>query len=209
MSATSLELPLILVIGSVCSYLSFWRPELLSANISSANSRLKKWIESLFSLIVITVLYIVNPLEQLLDWVNYGVFVWLLYIAIIDAHIKIIPNRILMFGLLSWLFIIPFYFGLIQIWCAFAVLIGSILINFGSEYVFHQKGFGWGDIKLFVVLALFMGTQVFVILYVAILLGGLYGVIIKFGPNRYKTKYFAFSPFILISHMLLRALTIS
>ncbi|MFA5670406.1 MAG: A24 family peptidase [Balneolaceae bacterium] len=203
-----LELSLILFIGGICSYLSFWRPDLLSPNISSTNSRLKKWVEALFSLSVITALYLLSPPEQLLDWVNYGVFVWLLYIAIIDAQTKIIPNRVVLLGLLSWLLLIPINFELNQILSAIGVLVGSVLINYVSDYLFRQKGFGWGDVKLFVVLALFMGTQVFAILYIAILLGGLYGIALKLSSKYNKNEHLAFSPFIIIAYMLVRTLTI-
>ncbi len=74
--------------------------------------------------------------------------------------------------------------------------------------MFRQKGFGWGDVKLFVVLALFMGTQVFAILYIAILLRGLYGIALKLNPKYYKNEHLAFSPFIIIAYMLVRLMNL-
>ena len=124
-------------------------------------------------------------------------------IALCDWKKMIIPNKILLFGLIVRIFLYPFEFFfrteqfLVIIKSDFIAL-GIMLLFLLVAYFLVKNGVGMGDIKLILIMSLYLGIQgIFGVLFMSLIViffAGLYLMIIK---KRSKRESIPFAPAIL------------
>lgn len=102
-------------------------------------------------------------------------FVLLLLVSLYDLRDRIIPNRILAVGL---------GITLVFLWldegrwsaalpAAAGVTVLLLGIRWGSSACFNHPGIGMGDVKLLLLIALFVGWEIYWILYLAFMSAGI------------------------------------
>lgn len=124
----------------------------------------------------------------------------LVAVAFIDAEHRLIPNKIT---------IPTFAVGIVLLLAAdlnawlpisLGVLAGGgipLLLWLISPLIFKQQGMGMGDVKLGVVMGVFLGWQlVLVAIFLAALTGSLYGLPKMFGGKERRRQAFPFGPFL-------------
>ena len=124
-------------------------------------------------------------------------------IALCDWKKMIIPNKILLFGLIVRIFLYPFEFFfrteqfLVIIKSDFIAL-GIMLLFLLVAYFLVKNGVGMGDIKLILIMSLYLGIQgIFGVLFMSLIViffAGLYLMIIK---KRSRRESIPFAPAIL------------
>jgi leader peptidase (prepilin peptidase) / N-methyltransferase len=133
-------------------------------------------------------------------------FLWfaaaMIAIAYIDTEFMIIPNKItyptFVVGLVLLLIADP------SKWLdmIYGILAGAgvlLVINLISPVIFGKQGMGMGDVKLGAVIGVFLGWQLALFsLFVASLLGTLYGLPRMFGDKERRREKFGFGPFMAI-----------
>mgnify|MGYP000630860069 CR=1 FL=1 len=120
-----------------------------------------------------------------------------------DILYGVIPNFIIGCGLVSaGVFLILGELKLTKTLIAAAsILVLLLLICWLSEKFFGQPGLGMGDLKLFFVLGLYLGWEIFWVLYIAVMVGGLFaicGIIVKYLSRKSRLP---FAPFIAIAFL--------
>jgi len=186
-------------------YIAFFRPDLLSKNIEHLQKRADQWGWFLAFTLVVFGSYLLFYYTESFTEISYYIFCWLLLLGFTDAYSRIIPNRLLYLGLVFWLILLLTGDSEI-VTVAPAVLIALLLstIRFGSQKIWGKPGFGWGDIKLILVLGLLTGWNIFWILYIAIISGAFFSLFkILDKKNNYSTVSFA--PHIVMGYLLIEA----
>ncbi|WP_245550431.1 prepilin peptidase [Gracilimonas tropica] len=186
-------------------YVAFFQPKLLSTNIEELKSSSVKWNWFLFYFLTamgftLLILY----LENLPILVCY-IFGLLLLIGCIDAYSGVIPNRLLYIGMAGWFYLL--FTDLTNATYLIPAVLVSLLfigIRWGAGKLWGKPGFGWGDIKLILVLGLLTGWNIFWILYFAILSGGFFSVF-KILDKKDNYSSLSFAPHIVIGYMLVEA----
>lgn len=170
------------LLGAIGSYLSFFNTKLLSSNIESLSSQKAKWAGSFFCLTVcISGVLIINP-ESLGEWVEYAFLVTLFLIALVDSYSKVIPNTLVLVLLL--VSCVPLFqnIEIDMLLASISITLVFIGVNYIVDKLRGNKAFGWGDIKLIGVMGLYLGWDIFWVVYIAIILGGLlsmFGFLLK------------------------------
>lgn len=166
-----------ILIGTIGGYVSFFSTKLLSPNIESLSSQKTKWAGSFFCLAVclLGVLFI-NP-ESLGEWVEYVFLVTFFLIALIDSYSKVIPNTLVLVLLL--VSCVPLFQNIeIDMFLAsISITLVFIGVNYLVDKLREKKAFGWGDIKLIGVMGLYLGWDIFLVVYIAIIFGGLLSIL--------------------------------
>ncbi len=140
-----------------------------------------------------------------LTWVALGsLFLILLIISVVDYYTMLIPNSLIMLGIsigAVYRILEAFYvedimiiFKGVQGFIVGGALIGLIMVF--SLLVFKKDGMGMGDLKLMAMIGLFIGgKQVVFTLYMAIILGSAYAIVVL---SRKKQEIFPFGPFLAV-----------
>lgn len=130
------------------------------------------------------------------EWVQYS-FIFLFYIiAWVDGYSKIIPN-ILLLILLILAGINLWYEPEIQkVYALLTVVLASLLIYWIGKQLTSKKIIGWGDVKLITVLALFVGWEFILVIYIGVVLGGLVAIVRVATKNLEKDSKIPLSPFV-------------
>ncbi len=115
--------------------------------------------------------------------------------AVIDIREQIIPNGLMIFGLITGLALPIIYNG----FCLGDVL-GGFMLGGGALLlvaVFSRGNLGGGDIKLMAVIGLFLGQRLtLVTLFVSFISGGLFGMIALITGKKKSKDSIPFGPFI-------------
>ncbi|WP_135551049.1 prepilin peptidase [Paenibacillus cymbidii] len=124
----------------------------------------------------------------------------LVAITLSDLRYMIIPDRVLLFGYMAGLLLRVFIHPL-PLWNYVAAsLIGCALlyaIAWGSVALLGREGMGGGDIKLFAFLGLLLGIKMTLLtLYLACMIGLLYGLTLLATSRFKRGQPIAFGPFI-------------
>jgi leader peptidase (prepilin peptidase)/N-methyltransferase len=119
----------------------------------------------------------------------------LIVIVMTDLRVRIIPDRVILFGVVAAVCLRLFIHAL-PLWdYAAAFFVGSgilLLIAMASK-----GGMGGGDIKLFSLIGLIVGIKlVLLTLFISSLLGTLYGILLFFAGRLEKRHAVPFGPFI-------------
>ena len=131
-----------------------------------------------------------------------SLFSILLIIAVIDYYTMRIPNSLIIFGICVgavYRVLQAFYLQdmMIIVQGIIGFIVGGGIIGFimiFSLLVFKKEGMGMGDLKLLAMIGLFTGSkQVFLMLFIAIILGSVYAVAVVI---RKKHEIFPFGPFL-------------
>ncbi len=179
------------------SYIVFYFPKVLSQNVTELSSvPSKTW--GFVLTVIISVFWIwFNTPSTPEDYMYVGVELLLIQIAAIDGYSKIIPNRVLLLLLLlffgmEWTTGPPYTNYLPVILIATGVLAFQVVF----KALFRKYPFGWGDIKLVLVLTLFYGKETLWILWLAVVLGGLFSVLLIIKDRTNKAAQVPFAPFL-------------
>lgn len=131
----------------------------------------------------------------------------LLIISMIDIKHKIIPDILIIIGIIFG--VIFNLFGSIKniTDSFFAIFIGSgilVVINLISKLLLKKEAFGGGDIKLLAMLGLYSDTKtILLILLFSIYFAGLISFFLVLFRFKNKKDYIAFAPFISLSSLVI------
>ncbi len=126
--------------------------------------------------------------------------------AVIDLQYMIIPNRLTLFGGICG--IILSFFGEIgslfkSVLGAFSGFVILITLFFMGKVFYKRDGVGMGDVKLAIVMGLFLGPFWCIIaMFLAIFIGGTWGIIQMTFRKRIALKEIPFGPFMALGGML-------
>ena len=148
----------------------------------------------------------VTPLTIIL-WLFFSI---LTVVFFIDLDHKIIPNKVVIFGLISG--ILPFVYHMIGTYPIYqsetklAPILGMMIptllmfsFMLGSLLILKKSGLGMGDVKIYVVIGVFVGWKLALLsIWIAFFLGGLFGLIWIFIFEKSSKDYIPFAPFIVI-----------
>lgn len=193
----------VLFIGaSFLSYVSIYEPKLLSQNITPLEKRDVKKVAVIGAILgsYIWIWYSYAHLES--SSLMILIQLVLIQVAVVDGYSKIIPNRLVLFLLVlslvhvfcikefEWIFVSLFWAGLISI---------QLLSKVGLK----KTVFGWGDVKLLLVLVVILQAEVLVVFILGIVLAGIFsmGFLIK-SKNGLKQQI-PLSPFFVSAALLL------
>lgn len=124
---------------------------------------------------------------------SYGlIFLAFLVIFVADLKYQIIPDSMVILGLLGAL-------GLVGInWDKFAAGAGAALFFWFLYIITRRRGMGFGDVKLAFLLGFLLGMpKIIVALYVAFLTGAATGVILILGGKKKLKSKISFGPFLI------------
>ncbi len=179
-----------------------WKPHFFSKNIEAGKKGITEWwIFAGLILVLISFLVWKNP-SSIEEWTHFYLIVWLSYISVIDFKYQVIPNILLIFGLLAWLSLFYWIGNYTQLLTCVLVLIFGYLLNFVVQRWKGKNGFGWGDIKLSMVLALFLGWDVFPAFYLAVIPAGIFALFGLVIGKLERQSRISFAPFLLAGVLL-------
>lgn len=198
------HLPLLLVglvLGLIGSIFCFYYPEILSKNIiPHSKPRYKIFCSILMAAGLMVLIYMFEP-ENFQDWITY-LFFFLFYLIVwVDGYAKVIPNRLLVVLVLISsvsLWIEPdiqkvYAFLFIIVFCFLVYLIGKQFTS--KKYV------GWGDVKLVSVIALFTGWEFIMIIYIGIVLAGVFTSVGILSKKLKRDDQVPLTPFFFAGHI--------
>ena len=166
---------------------------------------------------------ILTGVMWLLVYLRYGfsietaallfLYTLLIPIAFIDTKYMIIPNRLVLAGLIGGLilslyhiFVNPFsLFGSTLWYTPFLGMISASGILFfiaiiGFIIYKNDGAMGMGDVKLFIPIGLFLGWKLTLLtLYLSIMLGGIFSIILLIFKIKGRKSAIPFGPFIVIA----------
>jgi len=153
------------------------------------------------ALYVLVYYYFGNTLTTIAYAILFSI---LLVVTVIDQRTMHIPNSLIIFGLgVSFIYKIALAISVLDIKVFFQGMIGMLVggIYIGaimafSLLIFQKEGIGMGDLKLLAMIGLFTNSRyTLYTLSMAILVGGIYGVLVLIKTN---DKIFPFGPFLSI-----------
>lgn len=132
------------------------------------------------------------------EWLLAGV---LLSAAIFDFRYRLIPNQIILFGVIAWIGLawssgLGWTESLAAAGSVAAVLLG---IRRLGTLIYHKPPMGMGDIKLFLVTGLYLGWNVFWVLYLTVMLAGLFSSAGMIGGYIDRKQMLPLAPFIALA----------
>jgi prepilin signal peptidase PulO-like enzyme (type II secretory pathway) len=199
----------LLIIGfSLLLHLGFgWifalMPEMLSPNLPESTRQKPYWIIPILVVIGGGLTWLVLSFSiskspyLLADLILLQVLYW---VSVTDVAYRIIPNRILLLGLIGWSFILIVETAIFSWWnlgIAGIVGITFFVINMISNYITSRQGFGYGDIKLLLLISLFLGTNVLIAITLAVILGGVCSLLLLVLGKTTRKSRLPFAPFVL------------
>ena len=130
----------------------------------------------------------------------------LLAAFVIDAKLRIIPNR-LNLTMFEIGIIIAFLYGISNVAITLDMLLGMIvgggiflIIMLIGRLIYGKDAMGFGDVKLMAALGLYFGlTNIVVISVISFLIGAIFGVILLGLKKKQANEYIPFGPFIVIA----------
>lgn len=189
---------LVLIVGFFVS----WKPHFFSKNIEVQKTGKTEWWTFTISILLLVSFLLFKAPQSYTEWTFFYFVVWLYYISVLDFRFQIIPNTLLIFGLVAWLFLYYWQGNYTQLIASITILVLGFTFNVIIHKWKGKDGFGWGDIKLCMVLALFLGWDVFVVLYAAIILAGLTALVGLVSGKLHRQSRISFAPFLLIGVLL-------
>lgn len=151
---------------------------------------------------VLTVLCVLRFGLTVVCFRNYIFFCCLFCLSLVDLEIYEIPDGCLILSALAWFAAIPWYdtMGWKQtLWrIAFGVLLGGgmLALSLVMDHILKRESLGGGDIKLFVLVGLYLGAigSLF-----AVLLSCIVGILFALAGRRGRGEPFPFGPAIAAS----------
>ncbi len=166
------HLSIAVLFAGLGSYVSFFKPEYLTSNIDSKPSNLWQWVATISSFFFCIAAVLVLSPQSVLDWVNILFLLVFFFIAFIDLYSKIIPNTLVILLLLVVIPKLYLEFKLELVLSALILFTVFALLNVAMQKFYSKRAFGWGDVKLITVLALYSGWDILWVVYLGIILGG-------------------------------------
>jgi len=119
----------------------------------------------------------------------------MLVVAFIDIEHRIIPNRLVVFGLAAGLVM-----GLLRPDAGIVFMAKGLLTGFGALFavaVVSRGQMGFGDVKLAAVMGMFLGWQeVLLAIFLAFLAGAVYGIFLMVVMGKGRKTAVPFGPFL-------------
>ncbi len=134
-------------------------------------------------------------------------FILLLAVAVIDLQNLIIPNKLIVAGLIIGIadFAFVSHNGLLDAGTS-AVLAGTffLLVRAIGNFIFKRETMGWGDVKLVLLIGFIIGFENFLIaVWLAAMLGILYWIAARFFKGARRDTKLPFGSFISFTSFLL------
>jgi leader peptidase (prepilin peptidase) / N-methyltransferase len=134
-----------------------------------------------------------------------GLAAFLLTAAEMDRRWRIIPNRLVLVGLAYSLVCAALTgFPVLGHHLLTALCCGALvwLLRLIGQVLFKQPGMGMGDVKLIGVTALFLGWEALWLLYLAVMLAGIYSMAGMLLGRIRRSACLPFAPFVAVSAFL-------
>jgi leader peptidase (prepilin peptidase)/N-methyltransferase len=135
-------------------------------------------IEMIAGAIVILLFILLGAITQFIYIATFALL--MLPVAIIDWQHLIIPNELIITGLIIGILLNGLFFPamfLMNCLASIAAFGAVLFLMFAGNRLFHKPSMGMGDVKLAAVLGLFLGMQSLLIaLWLAAILGSLFGM---------------------------------
>lgn len=174
-----------------------WKPHFFSKNIEAGKTGTTEWWIFAGSILVLISFLVWKSPSSITEWIHFYLIVWLYYISVIDFRHQVIPNALLMLGLLVWACFFYWIGSYTQVIACMVVLIFGFAFNFVIQKWKGKNGFGWGDVKLSMILALFLGWDVFLAFYLAVILAGIFALFGLVIGKLQRESRISFAPFLL------------
>lgn len=174
------------------------KPVILSESLSDfSDVTIGKSI--LFALSMITLFWGVNSVENsFIEQIKWSVLFYIMLLAAwIDLEKRIIPNGIIVLGLLTWVVYFITERSFTGLYLGASLLLAFLVINEFSLRVFKKKGLGSGDLKICIVLTLLCGLDGLWFISLSVLFGGIFGGIAILTRFIDRNEYLPFAPFLL------------
>ena len=132
-------------------------------------------------------------------------FLLILYFwAVYDFHFESIPKKItdviFLLSFFYWVIALAFDFNINKVYPVFIALLLGLIVYLIS---LRKTIFGFGDIIVVVILALWLNLEIFLsTLFYSFVVGGIFGLFLVIKDRRYLKKYIPFLPFILFGFVL-------
>lgn len=148
---------------------------------------------------------------QNLDLIKYMILIpFLLSIAIIDYKKNIIPNRLLL-TMFEIGIVLTFIYGISNINSSMDMLLGALLgagifgiLTFLGRMVSGDEAMGMGDVKMFAVLGLYLGSSnILLVSIISFIIASIYAIIMIIAKKKKLKDYLPFGPFVLISCLMI------
>lgn len=190
-------------IGSFFLWVVERRPDLLSSSVSIDMADIERPNPTVFIVAIMCIALIFYALSTASISMGEGSSLAFLFsiisgIALFDFRYQLIPNSLVIVGILGWLFfaalnVIPLIGSLIA-----GVSVGLILlmVRFLGYLLYGSPGMGIGDIKLGFLMGVFLQWDVFWALYLAIFIGALWAVAGIIFNRVGKQNKLPFAPFL-------------
>lgn len=199
-----IDIFIVLIAAVIGSYFSLFNPSSLSKSCTELNSEKLKWLGSIFSIIIsISLVLILQPIT-LQNWLEFFIILLIYFISLIDIYTKIIPNLML---------VLLIVISLINIGINTTyelVLIGSItfillfIINTIVNNILRKNLLGWGDVKLISIIALLVGKEIILVIYIALVIGGLLSIIGMLSKKLTRDTKIPLAIFLLIGTLIIQ-----
>lgn len=196
------EFPLAISLVLIMGFFVSWKPHFFSKNINVQEPGKTEWWTFIISILLLVSFLLFKAPQFYTEWTFFYLVVWLYYISVLDFRFQIIPNTLLVFGLVAWLFLYYWQGNYTQLIASIIVLVLGFTLNVVIQKWKGKDGFGWGDIKLCMVLALFLSWDIFLVLYGAIILAGLIALLGLASGKLHRESRISFAPFLLSGFLL-------
>ncbi|OAN61000.1 hypothetical protein A8B79_05860 [Balneola sp. EhC07] len=186
-------------LGLLGGYLCFFKPSWLSKNINELPSEKAKWTWNITCIILVLVLSFIFTPESSTEWLYFIFVVILFFGACVDTYSYIIPNKLLVVGSIIALLNVLIVSEYEPIVALLSVLVLGGLVYYLMVQVLGKKAFGLGDLKLISLLALFLGWEFLWVLYIAVVLGGVFALIGVLFKKLNRKSRIPFAPFVFLA----------
>jgi len=123
-------------------------------------------------------------------------------VSVIDWHTQEIPDKLLIWGIIAGIVWVAFSDAIYWANALLGALVGGmflLIIDWLVLLLIKKDGFGYGDVKLMVVIGLFLGWQLtLVAFFFAFISGGVFAIFLIATGRANRGEYIAFAPFLCI-----------
>jgi|GEM_PF-6276164 len=183
----------------ILSYFSVYQPAVLSKNISPLSGQ--KTRHGLFLLLNAGSFFWIwnSGATQPNEWMIVSIELLLIQVAVIDTYSKIIPNRLVLLLFVLAVVQLVIHPDFSQVGSIAFICLGILGIQFSANLLLSKNMFGWGDIKLFLVLVLVYELRFLEIALFAIVTAGLFSGVLLLLDRANKDQKIPVTPFFAIT----------
>lgn len=197
-----LSLLIAFIVGTVLSFISFFKPVWLSTNITELESLREKYFWSFFSVELTLIFTIYLRPDSISEWGFLFFTTMLFFIACVDVNSCIISNKLLIVAAIVPIINLTNNYQVEPLFAMLSVCIIGGMLYVGALKIWDKKIFGLGDLKLISILALFLGWEFLGVVYVAIILGGIFAIVGILFKKLSRNSKIPMAPFLFVAFII-------